>query len=223
MIVAERHEQVAAATLPRERLLRFGADTLRDAELIAVVLGSGVHGRSVHRLAEDVLRLLDRGHPPPSAATLMQLTGLGEAKAGSLCAAFELSRRILCPAHRRIAIPADLVPMVSHYAERNKEYFLCASLNGAHEVHEIRVVTIGLVNRTMVHPREVFADPITDRAAAVIVAHNHPSGSVTPSSEDRTITRRLVEAGSVLGIPVLDHVVFSVSDYFSFLENGLLS
>jgi DNA repair protein RadC len=197
-----------------------GAHVLKDAELVAVILGTGTRGRPVQSLARDVLAVLDREHAPPSPTSLIRLGGLGTAKAASLCAGFELARRVLCPAHHKIGMPTDVLPLVARFADRNQEHFICISLNGAHEVIAVRVVSVGLVNRTMVHPREVFADAITDRAAAVIVAHNHPSGSVTPSGEDRAITRRLEEAGNTLGIPVLDHVIFAATGHYSFLENG---
>ncbi|HUX11678.1 MAG TPA: JAB domain-containing protein, partial [Spirochaetia bacterium] len=142
------------------------------------------------------------------------------AKAALLSAAIEFSRRQLCPERRRIAFPADVLPLVRHFADRKQEHFISLSLNGAHEVSAVRVVSVGLVNRTIVHPREVYADPVTDRASAVIVCHNHPSGNVDPSSEDREVTRRLAAAGETLGIPLLDHVVFSERAYYSFLEHG---
>ncbi len=128
----------------------------------------------------------------------------------------------MCPSATRITVPSDILPVVRHYADRKQEHFLCLSLNGAHEVQSVRVVSIGLVNRTIVHPREVFADPLTDRAAAVVVAHNHPSGRVDPSMEDRDVTRRLKQAGDTLGIRLLDHLVFSTKGYYSFLEHGEL-
>ena len=115
-----------------------------------------------------------------------------------------------------------MLPAIRHYADRKQEHFLSVSLNGAHEIIAVRVVSIGLVNRTIVHPREVFADPLTDRAAAVVVAHNHPSGQVQPSMEDRDVTRRLKSAGDTLGMKLLDHVVFSTLGYYSFLEHGEL-
>jgi DNA repair protein RadC len=99
---------------------------------------------------------------------------------------------------------------------------ICISVNGANEVITSRVVSVGLVNKTQVHPREVFADPITDRASAIIVAHNHPVGGLTPSKEDIEVTRRLKAAGETLGIRLLDHVIFNQKGYYSFLENGEL-
>jgi len=187
-----------------------------------LILGSGVAGRPVREVAAEVLDLLDAGNSPPSLEELAQIRGLGPARSATVAASFELARRVLCPERRKIQIPADALPMLDRFTDRKQEHFLTLSLNGAHEVIVVRTVSVGLVNRTMVHPREVFAGPLTDRAAAVILAHNHPSGSLNPSTEDDEITRRLVEAGQTLGIPVLDHVVFGSTGYFSYLENDVL-
>jgi DNA repair protein RadC len=134
----------------------------------------------------------------------------------------ELGRRLFGVREIKVSSPGDVWPLVSHWSDRKQERFICCSLNGAHELIAMRVVSIGLVNRTVVHPREVYADPITDRACAVIVAHNHPSGRLDPSPEDREITKRLKEAADTLGIALLDHIVFSSEGYFSFVEHGLL-
>ena len=109
-----------------------------------------------------------------------------------------------------------------HYADRKQEHFLCASINGANEILNIRVVSIGLIDRTPVHPREVFADVLSDRASAIIVAHNHPTGDLEPSASDVDVTNQLKAAGSVVGITLLDHIIFNRSGYFSFLEAGRL-
>lgn len=222
MIVRERHEIVADHDRPRERLHRLGPSRLRDAELIMLILGSGIAGRPVAEVAKDVLALLDKRNAPPSLEELSEIRGLGPARSATVAAAFELARRVLCPARRRIQIPSDALPMLDRFTDRKQEHFLTLSLNGAHEVIVMRTVSVGLVNRTMVHPREVFAGPLTDRAAAVILAHNHPSGSLDPSAEDNEITRRLVDAGQTLGIPVLDHLVFGATGYYSYLENDAL-
>ena len=222
MIVRERHEIVADHDRPRERLQRLGPSRMRDAELIALILGSGIAGCPVTEVAGKVLALLDARNSPPTLAELSQIRGLGPARSATVTAAFELARRVLCPERRRIQIPSDVLPMLDRFTDRKQEHFLTLSLNGAHEVIVVRTVSVGLVNRTMVHPREVFAGPLTDRAAAVILAHNHPSGSVDPSAEDNEITRRLVNAGQTLGIPVLDHVVFGSTGYYSYLENDAL-
>ncbi|MCF7928994.1 MAG: DNA repair protein RadC [Spirochaetales bacterium] len=205
---------------PRERLQTSGAAVLTDLELLQVMIGSGNRNRDVRRLASDVLQILEKANYRMDVSRLREVKGLGAAKAGQLAAALEFARRILSPSAGRIASPADVLPHVRHYAGRKQEYFLTLSLNGAHEVLNTRVVSIGLVNRTLIHPREIFADPITDRAAAVIAAHNHPSGSTDPSHEDQEVTSRLRKAGEILGIPLLDHIIFTETGFYSFLESG---
>jgi DNA repair protein RadC len=206
----------------RERLAREGAASLSDAELLAVLLGTGMRGKSVRALADEVLTIIDAERGAPEAKALGALSGIGEAKAGAVCAAIELGRRLFGFRDRKITSPRDVWPLVSHWSDRKQERFICCSLNGAHELIAARIVSIGLVNRTVVHPREVFADPITDRACAVIVAHNHPSGRLDPSQEDREITQRLRDAADTLGIALLDHIIFSGEGFYSFVEHGLL-
>lgn len=206
----------------RERLAREGPAALGDAELLAALLCTGTRGKGVRSLADEVLELLDATSAAPDAATLRRLSGLGEAKACAIAAALELGRRLYGARELRVSSPRDVWPLVSHWADRKQERFICCSLNGAHELIAARVVSVGLVNRTVVHPREVFADPLTDRACAVVVAHNHPSGRLEPSPEDREITARLKTAGDTLGLALLDHLVFSRDGYYSFVEHGLL-
>ncbi len=212
----------AAAVLPRERFQRDGVGVLSDEELVSLLIGSGVAGRPVDQVSRQVISLIDRQNGAPHSTDLRAIPGLGPAKVAALAAAFELGRRILAPQRRKIRSPADVMPIVDRFIDRPQECFLALSLNGAHEVVAARVVTVGLVNRTVVHPREVFAAPLTDRAASVILAHNHPSGNLDPSAEDLEVTRRLQSAGQLLGIPVLDHVIFSSRGYYSFLEHGEL-
>jgi len=204
---------------PRERIISAGAQSLSDMDPISTLIGSGTRGTSVDRLAEKIQQMLDSSGSEVSAAELMNIIGLGPAKASVITAALELGRRRFPTVRSRITHPGDAYPLIRHYADRMQEHFIRISLNGAHEVLSIGVVSIGLVNRTIVHPREVFADPIRERATAVLVAHNHPSGNLLPSREDRDITRRLKESGSILGINVLDHIIFSETSYYSFLEH----
>ncbi|MFW5884120.1 MAG: RadC family protein [Spirochaetota bacterium] len=219
------HDQngvITASPLPRERMQAVGPSALSDEELVSLLVGTGVPGRSVDLVSRDVVSLIDRVNGPPGADELRTIAGLGPAKVAGIVAAFELGRRVLCPARHKVRSPADILPVVDRFVERPQECFLSICLNGAHEITAARVVTMGLVNRTVVHPREVFAPALADRAAALIVAHNHPSGSLEPSAEDVEVTRRLVSAGQLLGIPVLDHIVFSARGYYSFLEHGEL-
>ena len=207
---------------PREKLLRKGAEALSDVELLAILLGRGVEGHDVMTVAERVLKAFGASKEKPDIEELKKIEGVGPAKATVIAAALEFSRRRIRPEGLRISFPADVLPLIRHYADRKQEHFICISINGANEVIKSRVVSVGLVNRTQVHPREVFAEPITDRASAIIVAHNHPAGSLSPSNEDIEITKQLKSAGETLGIRLLDHIIFNHKGYYSFLESGLL-
>ena len=205
---------------PREKLLEKGARSLSDAELLAVLLGKGSARQDVLSLAAKVVPEIDQKGFRLSVDDLSRFDGIGPAKAALILAALEFARRRIKPDGFKISQPSDLLPLVRHYADRKQEHFLCASVNGANEIIQIRVVSIGLIDKSPAHPREVFADPITDRASAVILAHNHPSGALTPSEADREITRRLQDAGYLMGIAVLDHIIFNHKGYYSFLEHG---
>ena len=214
----------AAGTQPRirERIAREGPASLSDIELLAALLGTGTRGKGVRELASEVLDLLDGGREIPETEVFGRIAGMGAAKASAVCAALELGRRLYGARDRKVSSPGDVWPIVAHWSDRKQERFICCSLNGAHELIAARVVSVGLVNRTIVHPREVYADPIIDRACAIVVAHNHPSGRLEPSAEDRDITARLKGAADTLGIALLDHLIFSSQGYFSFVEHGLL-
>lgn len=213
---------IPEADRPREKLLRKGAAALSDQELLAVLLGKGTRDMDVMKLAGKLARVIDEKGLGVRADDLRKFAGVGDAKAALLLAALEFARRRIKPEGLRIETPADLLPLVRHYADRRQEHFLCASINGANEILNIRVISIGLIDRAPVHPREVFADALVDRASAVIVAHNHPTGSLEPSPADVEVTKQLKAAGDVMGITLLDHIIFNRSGYFSFLEAGRL-
>ncbi len=206
----------------RERMLRFGSGSISNLDLVVAILGSGVPGKPVRRLAKEVLNQITKNSDSCDLDELMLISGMGEAKSCAVAAALELGRRIFSTRGTRIGMPKDAYPLLIHFADIRQEHFIVISLNGGHEVNAIREVTKGLINKTVVHPREVFADPITDRACAIIVAHNHPSGNLEPSDEDVDITKRLRQSGDILGIPMLDHLIISESGYFSFMEHGLI-
>ena len=207
---------------PREKLQAKGAEALSDLELMAILLGSGIKGHDVMTVAERILKVLDTHNEKLNIDELKKIEGVGPAKATLIAAALEFVRRRIRPEGLKISFPADVLPLIANYADRKQEHFICISINGANEVITSRVVSVGLVNKTQVHPREVFADPITDRAAAIIVAHNHPSGSLLPSKEDIEVTKKLKTAGETLGIRLIDHVIFNHKEYYSFLEKGAL-
>lgn len=207
---------------PREKLQQKGAEGLSDLELMAILLGRGIEGHDVLTVADRILKALDGNKGQVNLEELQKIEGVGLAKATLISASLEFARRRIRPEGLRISFPADVLPLIHHYADRKQEHFICISINGANEVISNRVVSVGLVNRTQVHPREVFADPIIDRASAIIIAHNHPSGGLTPSKEDIEITKQLKSAGETLGIRLLDHIIFNHKGHYSFLENGEL-
>jgi len=207
---------------PREKLQEKGPEALSDLELLAVLIGSGTKGNDVMSVARRILNVLDENNENINFDVLQEIDGVGPAKATLIVAALEFTRRRIHPQGLKISFPPDVLPLITNYADRKQEHFICVSINGANEVIAARVVTIGLVNKSQVHPREVFADAITDRASAVIVAHNHPSGKLEPSVEDIELTKQLQEAGKTLGIQLLDHIIFNQKGHFSFLERGLM-
>ena len=209
------------ADRPRERLERLGIEALSDKELLMLLIGSGSSRRNVEELADELLADLDR-NPRLSAADIMKISGIGIAKASAIGAALELGRRRVSKRAPSISNPSDIYREIRHFSSREQESLVVVMLNGAHEVIGTFVATVGLLNKTIVHPREVFADAIRSRAAAIVIAHNHPSGNIDPSEEDKEVTIRIRKAGEILGIKVLDHLVFTEDRYYSFIEHGLM-
>lgn len=203
----------------REKLLAKGARHLSDQELVAIMLGKGTQKHDVLSLSKKIVKIIDEKGLDFTAKDVLDIDGIGQAKAASISASMEFVRRRIKPEGFKIKFPADILPLIQHYGDRKQEHFLCVSINGANEVMNTRVVTIGLVNKSHVHPREVFADVIAERASAVIVAHNHPNGKLKPSNEDVAITKNLKDAASILGINFLDHIIFNAKGYYSFAED----
>jgi len=207
---------------PREKLREKGAAALSDEELVAAILGMGTAGVDVRTIARQVASLIREHRADLTLDHLLSVPGVGLAKAAQILSAFELARRYLIRETVRIVTASDVLPLLTDIASKQQEYFVCISLNGANEVIEKRIVTIGLLDHSPIHPREVYADVIADRAAAVIFAHNHPSGDVQPSDADLRTHEQLTEAGKLLGLRVVDHVIVARKGYFSFQEAGLM-
>ena len=207
---------------PREKLAAKGPEALSDTELLAILLGSGVKGKNVFQVASTILKKLDKDQEKVDVKSLEAIEGVGSARASTIIAALEFSRRRLIKDNVSIKKAEDVVSLISHIADKKQEYFLCLSLNGANELINNRVVTVGLLNSSQVHPREVFADVIADRAASVIIAHNHPSGSLKPSADDIKITKQLIDSAKILGISLLDHIIISKKGYVSLKEKGYM-
>ncbi len=215
-------KDLPAHNRPREKLKEKGASALTDEELVAAILGRGVEGQDLRTISRSVAKLIRNHRENLTIEHLTAVRGMGLAKAAQILSAFELARRYLIKDNVKVTGAQDVIPLLADIADKKQEHFVCISLNGAHEVIEKRIVTIGLVDRSPVHPREVYADVISDRAAAVIFAHNHPSGDLKPSNSDLKIHEQLTEAGKILGIRVLDHLIVTKKGYYSFQEAGLI-
>lgn len=207
---------------PREKLLAKGAQALRDYELLAVLLGSGTQGKDVIKLSKEIAALFERDFETLTLERLTAIHGLGDAKSMQILSAIELSRRYLIKQNVKITSAADVHRELDAYVNKKQEHFIVITLDGANHIIEKRVVFVGTLNQSLVHPREVFADAICDRAASLIIAHNHPSGQLSPSSADMQVTKRLKEVAKMVGIELLDHVILSKEGYFSFDEEGML-
>ena len=207
---------------PREKLLNKGVEALKNDELLAILLGSGVQGKDVRKLAKEIISLMDRDFDCLSLKTLCDIHGLGVAKASQILASLELSKRYLIRSNKRITSAQEVYEELKEFSTKKQEHFLSITLDGASHVINTRTVFIGTLNQSMVHPREVFADAIADRAAGIIIAHNHPSGTLAASRADLAITERLKEVSKLVGIELLDHVILAKEGFYSFSDEGLL-
>ena len=206
---------------PREKLLAKGAENLTDIELIQIIIGSGVKNADVTKISKQIKKLLDTNGYKIISEQLTAIKGVSTATATKLVALFELAERefkdftIIDSAEKA----AMLVPELK---DTKQEHLIVLSLDGANRLIQKRLISIGTLNASLVHPREVFADPITDRAASIIVIHNHPSGTPEPSDADIQITKRLQDAGKLLGINVLDHIIIAKNNIYSFTDDNTL-
>jgi len=212
---------------PREKLLEKGAWALSNAELLAILLRTGTKNVPVNRLAEQLLAKYDvTGLASISPQELSQTSGIGLVKAVTVVAGIELGRRLSNkePGERPvIKTPKDAADlMMGELRYQPKEHFIALLLSTKNHVITRAIISVGSLSASIVHPRELFKAAISYSAAAVILVHNHPSGDPAPSQEDITLTRQLVEAGNLLSIAVLDHVIIGDGKYVSFKEHGII-
>lgn len=214
---------------PREKMIKSGTSALSNAELIAAVIGSGSSQDSALTLAQRILTLDSKGLSFLAAANfeeLCSLRGIGISKAGQILAAVELGKRICSEKSAlkvKIAGPSELAEkMMVDMRHLTKEVFKVVLLDTKNQIVSIEDISIGSLNASIVHPREVFQPAIRKSANAVVLIHNHPSGHPEPSTEDKRVTERLIEAGQLMGIQVLDHIVIGDLNYFSFKEHDLM-
>jgi len=207
---------------PREKLVKKGVEALKNDELMAVLIGSGIQGKDVRKLSKEIVNLLDSSYDTLNLEQLCNIHGLGVAKASQILASIELAKRYTIQNNRRITSAQDVSDELQQYRDRKQEHFLTITLDGASHIINSRAVFIGTLNQSIVHPREVFADAIADRAAGIIIAHNHPSGTLEASRADLQITQRLQEVSKLIGIELLDHVILTREGFYSFADEGLL-
>lgn len=213
---------------PRERMMQYGAESLSHAELLAILLRTGTRNESAITLAQRILNQVGqlRHLHDMSITELTEIRGIGDAKALQLKAGLELGRRMsrscleVALQIRRPQDAADLLMESMRYYD--KEHFICLFLNTKNRIIAQETITIGILDASLVHPREVFKAALKCGSASIICAHNHPSGDPTPSPEDVALTRRLVEAGDIVGIELLDHLVIGDNQYVSLKERGLM-
>jgi DNA repair protein RadC len=214
---------------PREKLLLKGAQNLSDAELIAILLRTGKQGKSVIEIARELIS--NEGNLSMIASktvdSLQRVSGIGKDKAATLAAAFELSRRILSQSkwlsNKKVTSPQEIADIfIPILRDENKEKFIVVCLNSANKIIKYETISIGNLNSSIVHPREIFKVAIDCSSASIILIHNHPSGNPEPSNEDVSITKKIVESGKIMDIPVFDHLIIAGESFTSFVEKRLI-
>lgn len=203
-----RIKGVSKVDMPREKLEKYGPEKLTDSELLALLLGSGIKGLNVLQLSKKILRLIEKfGVEKVTLEMLFEEKGLGKAKASQIIAVLALGKRLQNKEKPEVLTPQDVWKLCADFRESKREHFVAFYLDTQGRVIERQIISIGTLDASLVHPREVFEPAVSLRAASIIVAHNHPSGNLEASREDVEITKQLVHAGEILGIMVTDHLI----------------
>lgn len=214
--------QLPVSDRPREKLARKGAANLSDFELLEVIIGSGSKGSDVSYLARQVQKQLAKGTESLNLEKLTVIKGVSTATAGKLLASLEIAKRYLVKDVAPLRTQKEILARLSDIRNKQQEYCICLSLDGGQRLIAQRTITIGTLDSVLTHPREIFSDAIVDRAASVIIAHNHPSGNARPSAKDITLTQQLISAGQLIGIPLQDHIIVTKLDHFSFRQHHMV-
>lgn len=221
MAQKKRIHQLPALDRPREKLERKGVTALSDFELLEVMVGNGNAGADVTFIAHKVQQLLRSGRAV-NYESLTQIKGVSTVIAGKILASLEVARRHLVRDALPLKSQRDILARLDDIRNKQQEHVVCLSLDGGQRLIAQRIITIGTLDTALAHPREIYADAISDRAACIILAHNHPSGEVIPSNRDITYTQQLASAGHLLGITLRDHIVVTKTSFFSFRQHHLL-
>lgn len=209
---------------PREKLIKYGPEKLSNSELLAILLRSGKKGENVIELANKILKKFGaRNLPNLNFKKLKTYSGLGPAKACEIIACFELGKRLLKGKKAILLLnPAQVFQELKDIRKNKKEYFVIFYLDTRNQEIKREIISIGSLNASLVHPREVFEPAVKYSAAQIIVAHNHPSDDPEPSEDDLKMTKRLIKAGEILGIEIIDHVIVSKNHFISLKENKII-
>jgi DNA repair protein RadC len=209
--------------LPREKLAKYGSEKLKDYELLAILLGSGIKGLNVLELSKKILIATKQiGLKKITLSDLTKIKGLGEAKASQVFAVLELGKRLNAENKPEILSAKEVWNFCVDIRALQKEHFVAFYLDTQNCLIERQTISIGTLSSSLVHPREVFEPALSFHAASIIIAHNHPSGNIDPSVEDKKVTSRLLEAGKIIGIDIIDHIILTKTEYLSFQEKGML-
>lgn len=223
-IISRKIKDLPKVERPREKLIKYGPGHLSNSELLAIILRSGKKGENVVELANKILKKYKSENLSHTTyQELKTFSGLGPAKACEIIACFELGKRLLKGKPASLCLnPEDVWKELKDIREHKKEHFIIFFLDSRNQEIKREIVSVGSLNANLVHPREVFEPAIKNFAAQVILAHNHPSGDLEPSEDDLDINKRLVEAGKILGIEVIDHIIIVKNGFLSFKEKGIL-
>lgn len=214
---------------PREKLYKYGPQALSNTELLAIIIRIGDKKNTAIEISQKLLAGKKEGITFLSDTSIQEITkinGIGECKAAQILAAVELGKRVISGVHKdkpKITSPSDVADVLMlEMAHLKKEHFKIVMLNTKNQIISIQNISIGSLNSSIVHPREVFKEAISRSSASIILVHNHPSGDPTPSKEDIAITRRLAEGGDILGIKVLDHIIIGNNRFISLKEKDII-
>jgi len=214
---------------PREKMILRGVQSLSDSELLAILLRTGTKGESVIQVAINLLNKFGNIAllANQNINSISKIKGIGKNKAATLMAAFEISRRIESAnkwfSKTKIISPKDVADIfIPILRDEIKENFIVVCLNSSNRIIKYEVISVGILNSSLIHAREVFKTAFEHNSANIILIHNHPSGNVEPSNEDKSITKKLVEAGKIIDVNVFDHIIIAGNDYFSFVEKKII-
>lgn len=222
-----RIKDIPESDRPIERLIKNGSESLSNIELLTILIKSGTKEKSAKNLAEEILKEIDDIHQLKNLnlEQLKKIKGIGYKKATTILAALELSKRINDEYNSLNNVKITNSSLVYKYyknkiGDKLQEYFYCIYLNAAKRVVKDKLLFIGTINQSIVHPREIFKEAYLVSASSIICVHNHPAGSIFPSKEDISLTNKLVEIGNLLGVKIVDHVIITKNNYYSFFENN---